>query len=109
MFFRALHFRKILAPELAEAAALLANETLDSKGEVAYGNKFSDHTLDNWSSNQEKDDTHVAMLVNIAEMGFDSDERDIHIERLGDDDHKEFLKDRIDQVERENKRLREKT
>ncbi len=70
MFFRTDHFRHIADESLAKIIAEVVNELVEKNGKTLYGNYFNDGSADNFSTTQEKTDSHVAFAIGIEEMGW---------------------------------------
>ena len=108
MYLKSHHFDDIVSKELAGALATRANEILASKGKHVYGVLLKDGTVDYFSSHQERDDSHTALLIDVSEMGWSDDHREVHMETNKGKDMPDFWKSRAKQLERDLNLSREK-
>jgi len=69
MFFHWSNFSNFLTDDQAILAAKVANEVISKSGQVVFGNVTTDNGCHDFDSIQDKNHSHVAMLIGVETMG----------------------------------------
>ena len=95
-FFHANNFEGILTPDLAATVAKKADQILAENAILVFGTVFNDGTADGFSTTKEPTDSHVALAVGARPMAaFVPSESYIKTDKLGGDDMKKALENRV--------------
>jgi len=93
---------KNLDQESKKMVAKVVNEIIDREGVVLYGTVFSDGSFGNFSTTQDKNDTHVVIAIAPEMMGIlEPMGKDVSKSRLSDDDANTMREKRLQSLEQE--------
>lgn len=104
MFVTEKSFRELknLEPEVRVMVAKIVNRLLDKSAEVLYGEIYDNGTYHNFTTEQDKNDTHVILAICPSEMGLLEPIEESVAKQEITEEEKEFDKDqRIDDLEKE--------
>lgn len=108
-FFHKNNFNRFVGEDQAMLVAKIANKIMCEKGDVVFGRYFTNGESKNFSTEQTKDDTHVALIVDMSEMGsFAPSDGPIHVDLPSKQDEIQALAERAKLLELENMQLRGK-
>ena len=93
---------KNLDTESKKMVAKVVNEIIDREGVVLFGTVYSDGSFGNFSTVQDKNDTHVVIAIAPEMMGIlEPMEKDVSKTKLSDDDANTMREKRLQSLEQE--------
>jgi hypothetical protein len=99
-FFHADNFEGILTPDLAATVAKKADQILSEEAILMFGTVYNDGRAEGFSTSKDPTDSHVALAVGARPMAaFVPSESYIKTDKLGNDDLKTALENRVKVLE----------
>lgn len=96
-------------PDIANMVTKIANGYIDQNSIVVYGEALSTGDVSGFSNTKDRIDTHVGLLLGVTVMGqLEPSKAPVALDRVTKQDSERVLRQRIDQLEKQNRLLRDK-